>query len=608
MKKIIIFFTFSVLVFFSSCQELEVEPVTMFQEEAIFSSEAGVTNYIASLYENMRHDEFSRSSHSQSFIHALTNNDYVGDLTHRTDETRHLTLGNGDYFDAWDYGPIRRVNVFLESLPKYKDQNAQVASNYNHWMGEAYFIRAYYYFTLVKLYGGVPLVKEVLSADDVEALKIPRSTEEETYRFIAEDLEQAYSLMKPTAVAKSRVNKFTAAALKSRVMLYAGTIAKYGNVTNNGLQGINSSKADEFLQLSYEASKRVIEESPYRLHTGNYGAIFGAEAKTNAENIWIKEYKYTFNGHSFLTQANFPSLQSLTGYNVWGLNVPTLQMVERYEYKDGSPGKLKLTDESGQLIKYDNLLDLFTDKDTRLAASVILPGSTYYGIKPAVHRGVVLSNGSFVDENVRGGYDLAVADGYINSRQDKEKTVVGFDAISAAFTNRSPTSFYLRKYTDESIPASNLQQTWNENPVILLRLGEIYLNHAEAVLEMSAVDGAKKAEALALVNRIRARGGIPAWDNSNFTIENLRSERRVELAFEFLSYWDIRRWRTANQMIGFVPKGLAIYWDFNKGGYYFKEVNARNDYNYQWEERLYYNKIPAAQIALNSKLIQNSGY
>ena len=123
----------------------------------------------------------------------------------------------------------------------------------NTWKGEMYFNRAFVYFALVKRYGGVPIVNEVLNypGQSIEELKIPRSSEDAVYQQVKADLDMAYELL-PETNELGRATKYAALALKSRAMLFAGSIAKYNEIElvdkNTGYQlcGIPATKATEY--------------------------------------------------------------------------------------------------------------------------------------------------------------------------------------------------------------------------------------------------------------------------------------------------------------------------------------------------------------------------
>ena len=218
----------------TSCNSLDIPPMNIIQDTDVFQSEAGVTAYIARLYTELPIEDFKFGRDFDQFAN------YPG-LCNATNEALLVTADfvwdnpSGDWFQAWKYGSVRNINYFIEQLSEY--QNNFTDELVNDWLGEAYFIRAYTYFAMVKRYGGVPIVKQVQNFPEqsLEDLKVPRSSEQEVYDFIAEDLDLAISLLPEESLAKGRVNKNVAYALKSRVMLYAGSIAQFGKMQLDNL-------------------------------------------------------------------------------------------------------------------------------------------------------------------------------------------------------------------------------------------------------------------------------------------------------------------------------------------------------------------------------------
>jgi hypothetical protein len=165
------------------------------------------------------------------------------------------------------YQGIRSCNDFLEQLEPATLSDAEKSA----LNAEVRFIRAWHYFTLVKRYGGVPLIEksqQYNGPDNLEELQLPRSKEEEVYAFIISECKDIAGQFpwQNNASAKYRVNRGTVYALCSRAALYAGSIAKYGKVQLDGVTGITASRANEFYQTAYEASKTVVESGIYALY------------------------------------------------------------------------------------------------------------------------------------------------------------------------------------------------------------------------------------------------------------------------------------------------------------------------------------------------------
>ena len=245
---------------FCSCDYLDVPPINIIQDDAIFKSESGIKSYMTTLYYDLPIEDFRYTQQGFNVVgkgQGRLPNVSGEAMCSSSDDI--ATIGDGTWWGCWDYGKVRRVNYFLQKFPAYKSnfQNTILA---DAWLGEAYFIRAYYYFAMVKRYGGVPILKEPQEyIGDIESLKVPRNTEKDCYDFIAEDLDEAIRLLPDNEelLGKGRVTKYAALALKSRAMLYAGSIARYGNIDLNGLVGIDKALANNYFELAYNAVKEL---------------------------------------------------------------------------------------------------------------------------------------------------------------------------------------------------------------------------------------------------------------------------------------------------------------------------------------------------------------
>ena len=280
---------------FYSCDYLDVPPINIIQDDAIFNSESGITSYMTTLYydlpiEDFRYTQqgFNVSGKGQGRLPNVSGEA----MCSSSDDIS--TIGDGTWWGCWDYGKIRRVNYFLKNFPAYKSnfQNTVLA---DAWMGEAHFIRAYCYFAMVKRYGGVPILREPQEyVGDIESLKVPRDTEKACYDFIAEDLDEAFRLLPDNEeiLGKGRATKYAALALKSRAMLYAGSIARYGTVDLNGLVGIDKALANDYFELAYKAVKELEKSKRFSLYRKNsdkeknFAELFLAE--DSPENIFCK--------------------------------------------------------------------------------------------------------------------------------------------------------------------------------------------------------------------------------------------------------------------------------------------------------------------------------
>ena len=582
---------------FYSCDYLDVPPINIIQDDAIFNSESGITSYMTTLYydlpiEDFRYTQqgFNVSGKGQGRLPNVSGEA----MCSSSDDIS--TIGDGTWWGCWDYGKIRRVNYFLKNFPAYKSnfQNTVLA---DAWMGEAHFIRAYCYFAMVKRYGGVPILREPQEyVGDIESLKVPRDTEKACYDFIAEDLDEAFRLLPDNEeiLGKGRATKYAALALKSRAMLYAGSIARYGTVDLNGLVGIDKALANDYFELAYKAVKELEKSKKFSLYRKNsdkeknFAELFLAE--DSPENIFCKYFQRNVNAHGWDVYF-VPYQYRGTGFSS-NMN-PTLEFVEMFEHKDGTPANFA---ERAKDTYFDDPSELFQNMDARFGGSIIYPNAIFKGEPCSIQKGLIIEDGS-KKENAT-NYEEAV----YTANDGQVYHIVGKSGSGNYSGNM--TGFFMRKYLNENMPQSEVIENYSEQHWIEFRYAEALLNGAEAAVEM----GQHLDDALLWINDIRSRADIKQLSLSDLTVDKVRHERRIELAFENHTYWDLRRWRIADKEIETKQyTGLCPYFDINKQKYIFEEV-AANKYYYTFDVKMYYERIPDGEIAKNEKLKQNPYY
>lgn len=582
---------------FYSCDYLDVPPINIIQDDAIFNSESGITSYMTTLYydlpiEDFRYTQqgFNVSGKGQGRLPNVSGEA----MCSSSDDIS--TIGDGTWWGCWDYGKIRRVNYFLKNFPAYKSnfQNTVLA---DAWMGEAHFIRAYCYFAMVKRYGGVPILREPQEyVGDIESLKVPRDTEKACYDFIAEDLDEACRLLPDNEeiLGKGRATKYAALALKSRAMLYAGSIARYGTVDLNGLVGIDKALANDYFELAYKAVKELEKSKKFSLYRKNsdkeknFAELFLAE--DSPENIFCKYFQRNVNAHGW--DVYFVPYQYRGNGFSSNMN-PTLEFVEMFEHKDGTPANFA---ERAKDTYFDDPSELFQNMDARFGGSIIYPNAIFKGEPCSIQKGLIIEDGS-KKENAT-NYEEAV----YTANDGQVYHIVGKSGSGNYSGNM--TGFFMRKYLNENMPQSEVIENYSEQHWIEFRYAEALLNGAEAAVEM----GQHLDDALLWINDIRSRADIKQLSLSDLTVDKVRHERRIELAFENHTYWDLRRWRIADKEIETKQyTGLCPYFDINKQKYIFEKV-AANKYYYTFDVKMYYERIPDGEISKNEKLKQNPYY
>src|SRR5690349_7687199 len=197
MKRHKLMYTLLLAFIFSNCQKLDLTPKGILGQNELFSNENGVKKYFTGLYNYLPIEDF---------VYYGTNVGYnpgTGTSAFRPSnywEAGKNSQGNmsGEFFNQWQtpnnggfgywpYDHIRDVNVFIRDFPNYKSKYE--GPTYNALMGEAYFLRAFFYFGMAKRFGGVPIVKDVQDPyADKATLQVSRNTEYDTWKFIYDDL------------------------------------------------------------------------------------------------------------------------------------------------------------------------------------------------------------------------------------------------------------------------------------------------------------------------------------------------------------------------------------------------------------------------------------
>lgn len=637
-----------------ACSDLDIPPMNIVGEQDIFGNEAGVTSYIARMYSTIPMEDFRYAFHN-------------GDLFHKSDtryqqqdcltgeaigrDTKGAQQENAGYWDN-AYKWIREANSFIETLPKFASN--YLPSQVDNWIGEAYFCRAFIYYSLVKRYGGVPIIDKVVdypATVSFEGTKVFRDSEEAVWDFIASDLDMAYELL-PASNEKGRADKSAAAALKSRAMLHAGSIAKYNEVNEeyNGVRicGVPASRAKDYFKAAYEATK-LVDTGKYGLYMDewkdgdkqaqyqNYCSIFTKDTK---EIIFGRWYKSPDSVHNFDDSAQ--PMQTSTGGNNSELN-PTLDFVEMFDgFPKDANGHIANFDESGHYKLFTTPYEFFKDCEPRLRATVILPHDTFKNQVIDLRRGIWTGPSAatiepLLDPNNVGNYNAVYNDntplklsngsGFNNTDANKivikngtKMTRAGASGVFSEWDFGGISGFYLRKYLNPVAGTNNngnqSTQTWIE-----IRYAEVLLNRAEAAYELvlageaSASTGESyKDEAFKCINEIRRRAGADLLaSSSDLNIDVIRKEIRKELSFEHKTWWNLKRWRIIDdEQNNRRWRTLASFYSVEDDKYFldqkYHEPRAGLSYIYTFDTRYYYQPIPGAEITRNSNCKQNPGF
>ncbi|MDB5013223.1 MAG: putative outer membrane protein [Daejeonella sp.] len=562
MKKILSIALCACLLNISSCKKdsdfLDVPPTSIITDELAFSDPALVLSILGDLY-NRQLDFTSLDGYSH--VSSTSGDQFEAGWRTFTDFGDSFASENGSDFinqrtgwgygewGRWDYAYIRDLNLFIQ---RATDATQLTDADKARFIAEARFLRANFYFELVKRMGGVPLITEPLQYDysgNVAILQKPRSKESEIYDFVIAEAEAVKAILPNDINQKSRVTKAAALAMESRAALYAGSIAKYGTTTPavslaGGEVGIPSALAAGYYTKALAAAQEIINGSagPYKLYrvlpdlSDNFAAVFLDKSSVNQESIWIEDFKVGGKTHNFTTN-NQPYSISDEGGDAGRIN-PSLNLVQTFERLDNTYAPLPTTDGAGNTIYYSSASDIFQGRDARLAGTVLLPDALFKGKRTDIWAGYLLADGSIITSDEAG--NLKALPGTTQPVQ-----VVGKDGPVNGLELRTQTGFYIRKYLDPTV-GSGRRGRGSEVAFIRYRYGEVLLNAAEAAFELG-----QTGVALDYINQVRSRAGLTT-PLASLTFDKIVHERRVELAFEGHFFYDMKRWRLAH-----------IVWDGN---------------------------------------------
>jgi hypothetical protein len=515
---------------------LELTPPNILLDDQVWNDTKLVTGVLSNYYDRLpAHTSLTTGWADFAAYDEAMWSGYSGN-----DGLNNIVTYNFDRWGLWNYELIRDINLSIDKLNTISElpENQKV-----QFVSELRFIRAYVYFEHVKRMGGVPIITEELIYDfsgDPSYLQFPRNTEAEVYDFVISEMEAIIPTIE-NGGSKTRANRFTALAVISRAALYAGSLAKYNSLMGspitlpNGEVGIDPSRAAGYYAKSLEASKSILAEGGYNLYQSNphlgenfYEAIISKNG--NPEVIWAQDYLLAADKRHGFTYDNIA--RSAREDNLGSSAItPGLNLVEEFQYLDGSPGVLKTrTPDNSDYIYYDEVDDIFEGKDARMYGTIIYPGASFRGQEIFMQAGVMVWNGSSYNQIESDGLATEYTDGGV---------LVAPAGPHRSIQEVSNTGFYLRKYVDNAV-GSSTRGIRSEVWWVRFRLGEIYLNAAEAAFELG------QPEAVGYINTLRERAGFGPNSLTSLTLADIIHERRVELAFEDHVVWDYKRWRIAH--------------------------------------------------------------
>lgn len=462
---------------------------------------------------------------------------------------------------------ISYANLFLD---KFKDETfneyltdldykAEI-HQYQNLQFEARFLRAYYYFLLVRSFGGVPLITSVMDAN--QANTQPRVSSDDIFKYIMDecvaiqdtivkDYSNLGNLQLKSKNETGRANNLAVLALKARAALYYASPL------------FNPNNDKERWHQAAIANKELIDECKSRgmKLTSDYSSLFQKDNWQNSEEcIFVRRIVSSTNTFE---KYNFP----IGLENAGGGNCPTQNLVDAYEMTNG-----KAIDEADSGYDPQNP---YANRDARLAMTVAVNGEQW--------------------------------------PNDILETFMG-GANGQPLAYATPTGYYLKKYVNKSLTIGALNPTTERHHWVTFRLAEFYLNYAEAMLNYTGsgyeTSTGLNMTAAAAINVVRTRAKQPniasGLEVAKFA-ERLENERFVELAFEGHRFYDLRRWKKAGEAKYRTIRSMVI--TKNADGTLTYTPQSDSSTRSYWDDKMFLFPIAQSEILKSGNVLtQNPGW
>lgn len=540
------------------------------------------------------------------------------------------------YFQA-----IRDCNTFLENIDNVVDLEEYEKQR---WIAEVLFLKAYYHFFLVRMYGPIPLIKENLPLESSpEEVKVYREPLDDCFNYIVELLDEAIAnenLPDNTAGLENtelgRINRAIALAVKAKVLVTAASPLFNGGSPNfftlkdnQGRELFNTTPDPQKWVRAAAACKEAVEfceAQGFGLHT--FGGSFSytindtiktqldirtsiTERENNGEVIWPFTNSRPTDIQRYFSPPIIAGDRGGDGVAPKGTVAPTLKMVRQYYTDKGLP----INYDKDWIGKSDEELMTAAEEDRYYVKKGQVTVKLHYDRESRFYAAVGFDRGIWFG-NATNNYDVTLEDNgnsgllYIQGRAGELAARQGVGGFSI-------TGYQVKKLVDirttqtPQMPATNIYAyNWPQ-----LRMADLYLLYSEALNEAEGYS----AETTKWINKVRGRAGIPSvedsWDNYStqpgyyLDKSNMRGiihrERTIELAFEGNRYWDLKRWMTAH--VNGNLNAPVYGWDIDQKDpqSFYRPVLL---FTQRFAMRDYFSPIKLSEMQINPYLVQNPGW
>ena len=609
-----------------SCNYLDIVPDEIDTEGDAFEDRTAALRYVYSCYSYLPEPRNGTSS-----LDLMTGDEVSTAFEHETFAAfpRGNFSASNTVISYWDnfFQGLRQCYIFLNNVDRVPGLDEATRNDY---VAQIHFLIAYYHFLMARCYGPIILIREEPLLNTSPADYLGRTSYDECVSFITEMFDQAAAVLPPrrTQVAEYGLATSTAAlALKAKMLLYAasplfnGNSEYYSSFTNNeGTPMMPATYDPEKWVRARDALKEAIdfaEANGYSLYqTDNY------EISSNAYPADPVQRKLRYNiiepgnqeiiyadarneGNYGIQNKSLPFVSA----KAWNGIAPTWTMLNRFYTKNGLP-----YDEDPEYRNLDKLSLVTVDEEH---ATEAMPGRRTLRFnldrEPRFYSWIAFQGGYYevLNASSNGGYenDTTYRDGRLVCDFVLGGNCSRGTASARRTTNYSPSGYLNKKGVSPANSVSTSLTAPQAYPWPIIRLTDLYLGYAEACVETGDLD-----EARTFLNSIRTRAGIPTVEDSWSGVATLdqtklreivRQERLIEFYLENQNFWDLRRWKTAEQYFGVRAQGLNIDATTLEEFARLTEIDFERHFTAPMQYLL---PIPSGDVNRNENLVQNPGY
>ena len=650
---------------FASCDYLDIMPNETASEEDAFASVDAAERYLYSCYSYMPNLENAHTYYDWCGDEIVSC--FPGESVRPYWENSYSSsnpYNGGTIENVYNrrYKGIRQCYLLKQNIANVPGITQDIINDYTN---QADFLIAYYHMDLIKNYGPIVLVKELPDMGTPYDQMLPRSTYDECVNWVAGEFYRLKDLLPPRreGVSYGMATSVAAMALRSRLLLYAASPLFNGNseyysdfVNHDGTALIAQTPDANKWRIAAQAAKEAIDfanANGYQLYYNSYSDPFISNNPYPA-NTTLRQLRLTYidqnstevlwantrnEGNYSVQTKSLPNYNNTSSGGGWGVPI---KMLERFYTKNGLP-----IDEDPEY-NYDNRYGIVqnptaSDDDANIqeileysvrgaTMALNLNREPRFYAWVSFHNGVyecLLGVNDYTAEGVEGCAQRSKDIGLAEAEQGGTARCLWQTQYKrndncgswGAGNNFSPTGTLNKKgvHIATGMRNGDFAPTYYATPII--RLGELFLNYAEAAVGL-AKDGGDYSmveDAMNYLNQIRTRAGLPSvlqsWANAKNPLtsyqgnaerlmEIVQRERQIELYREGHNFWDMRRWKKGDSF-GEQQYGMNINATTEADFCQVTLCNYARNFN---TPQHYLMPIPNSEVSNNPQMVQNPGY